>query len=74
MVVWLFKILVSISSTQQVMYVYCMSFRITLYELNPDEGIIVTTEWKHNVVTQIMHSVQINQMHIALNQATHKQT
>ena len=56
------------------MYVYYVSFRITLYELNPDDVIIVTREWKHNVVTQIMHSVQINQIHIALNQATHEQT
>jgi hypothetical protein len=60
------------------MYVYYMSFRITLHELNPDEGIILTRKWKHSVVTQIMHSVQINQIHtyihIALNQATPEQT
>jgi hypothetical protein len=56
------------------MCVFYMSFRITLYEPNPDEGIILTREWKHNVVTQIMRSAQINQIHIALNQATHEQT
>jgi hypothetical protein len=42
--------------------------------LNRDEDIILTGEWKHNVLTEITNSIQINQIHISLNQANHEQT